>query len=64
VPEILEISAPSSLANFLTFGLAELFPFEAGTLGAGCCCCFEGTTSFCFFSFLGSFFFSFLFFLL
>jgi hypothetical protein len=52
VPEILEISAPSSLANFLIFGLAELFP-EAATLGAGCCCTW--TTSFCFFSFTGSF---------
>ena len=53
MPEILEISAPSSLANFLIFGLAELFP-ERGTLGAGCCC-FTWTTSFCFFCFTGSF---------
>ena len=53
VPEILEISAPSSLANFLIFGLAELFP-EGGTLGAGFCCC-TWTTSFCFFSFRGFF---------
>ena len=34
-PDTLEISAPSSLANFLIFGLAKLFP-KAGTLGAGC----------------------------
>ena len=53
MPEILEISAPNSLANFLIFGLAELFP-EVGTLGAGCCCIWT-TSLFCFFSFIGSF---------
>ena len=53
MPEILEISAPNSLANFLIFGLAELFP-EAGTLGAGCCFC-TWTSSFCIFCFTGSF---------